>query len=273
MSHHGKLSKLLHSKDFPELKNTKKSEQHLKDLQLCMLRAQQGIWHQKKRAIIVFEGFDAAGKGGAIRRLVEALDPRGFRVHPIGPPEGDEQGKHYLYRFWQRLPAPGSIAIFDRSWYGRVLVEKVSEITPKKRLEAAYDEICQFEKLLMDDGIDIIKIFLAIDKKEQLKRFEERLTDPYKQWKITTADVKARGQWRDYVAATDEMLERTSKKQAPWHLVPANDKDYARIEVLKIVTQHLKNHQEWMDSQTRKAGVSSLEAALKGLGVKKESLR
>lgn len=273
MSARGKLSKLLHEKDFPQLKVNKKTDQQLKDLQLCMLRIQQGIWHRRKRAIIVFEGFDAAGKGGAIRRLVELLDPRGVRVHPIGPPSAVEQGKHYLYRFWEKLPAPGSIAVFDRSWYGRVLVEKVCELTEKKRLEAAYDEICQFEKLLTDDGIEIVKIFLAIDKKEQLKRFEERLTDPYKQWKITPDDVKARAQWKDYVTATDQMLEKTSKKSAPWHLVAANDKDYTRIEVLKIVTKHLKFHQEWMDSQTHKAGILSLEAAIKEMGLKKDSLR
>lgn len=273
MSHHGKLSKLLHDKDFPQLKDNKKTEDRLRDLQFQMLRIQQGIWHQKKRAIIVFEGFDAAGKGGSIRRLVEALDPRGFRVHPIGPPEGDDQQKHYLYRFWRRLPSPGTIAIFDRSWYGRVLVEKVNDLTPQKRIEAAYSEICAFEKMLADDGIEIIKIFLAIDKKEQLQRFEERLTDPYKQWKITEDDVKARAQWKDYVDAGDEMLERTSKKFSPWYLVPANDKDYTRIEVLKIVTKHLKLHQEWMDSQCQKEGVSSLEDALKNLGYKKDSLR
>ena len=272
MSQHGKLSKLLHDKDFPELKDSKKTEGRLRDLQFQMLRIQQGIWHQRKRAIIVFEGFDAAGKGGSIRRLVETLDPRGFRVHPIGPPEGDEQQKHYLYRFWQRLPSPGTIAIFDRSWYGRVLVEKVNELTPKKRIEAAYGEICEFERMLVDDGVEIVKIFLAIDKKEQLKRFEERLTDPYKQWKITEDDMKARSQWKDYVNAGDEMLERTSKKYSPWYLVPANDKDYARIEVLKIVTKHLKLHQEWMDSQCQKEGVSSLEEALKNLGYKKDSL-
>jgi polyphosphate kinase 2 (PPK2 family) len=273
VSQQGKLSKLLHTKDFPHLKNNKKNGDHLKDLQLRMLRIQQGIWHGKKRVMIAFEGFDAAGKGGSIRRLVETLDPRGYRVHPIGPPEGDEQEKHYLYRFWQRLPAPGTIAIFDRSWYGRVLVEKVCGLAPKKRLEAAYNEICEFEKMLIDDGIEIVKIFLAIDKREQLKRFEERLRDPYKQWKITPDDVKARAQWPEYVGAADEMFKRTSKKSAPWYLIPANDKDFTRIEVLKIATKHLKNHQEWMDIQSQKERISSLEAALEHLGLKKDSLR
>jgi len=273
LSHHGKISKLLHDKEFPHLKDNNKANQRLKDLQLCMLRIQQGMWHRKRRGIIVFEGFDAAGKGGSIRRLVEALDPRGYKVHPIGPPEGDEQEKHYLYRFWTSLPSPGTLAIFDRSWYGRVLVEKVANLTAKERVQEAYKEINQFEKMLTDDGIEIVKIFLAIDKREQLKRFEERLMDPYKQWKITPDDIKARAQWKEYVVAADEMLEKTDNKSAPWHLVAANDKDYTRIEVLKIVTKHLKLHQEWMDNLSQKAGVSSLEAALKLMGLKKDALR
>lgn len=272
MSHSGVVSKILDKDKFPHLKETKKNEQHLRDLQLAMLRIQQGIWHQKKRAIIVFEGFDAAGKGGAIRRLVEPLDPRGYRVHPIGPPEGDEQGKHYLYRFWQRLPAPGAIAIFDRSWYGRVLVEKVRRLTPKERIEDAYGEICQFEKMLVDDGVEIVKFFLTIDKEEQLKRFEERLNDPYKQWKLTSDDVEARSQWKDYVKAADEMIKRTSNV-VPWQVIAANDKDYTRIEVLRIANKELKIHREWMDSQSQKAQIQSLEAALKVMGLTKKSLK
>jgi polyphosphate kinase 2 (PPK2 family) len=259
----------LDERDFPHLKESKKSEQQLKDLQLKILRIQQGIWHQKKRAIILFEGFDASGKGGAIRRLVESLDPRGFRVHAIGPPEGDEQGKHYLYRFWNRLPAPGGIAIFDRSWYGRVLIEKVCKLAPKNRIEEAYGEICDFEKMLTADGIDLIKIFLAIDKDEQLRRFEERLNDPYKQWKITAEDVKAQGQWKEYVKAADEMFKKTSHKSGAWNLISANDKDYTRIETLKVVTKKLKGHQEWMDSLTQKTRMLSLASALEELGVNK----
>jgi polyphosphate kinase 2 (PPK2 family) len=256
-------------RDFPHLRGSKETDQHLKDLQLKILRIQQGIWHQKKRAIILFEGFDAAGKGGAIRRLVESLDPRGFRVHAIGPPEGDEQGKHYLYRFWTRLPSPGHIAIFDRSWYGRVLTEKVNRLAPKTRLEDAYGEICEFEKMLIADGVDFIKIFLAIDKDEQLKRFEERLKDPYKQWKITPDDVKAQSQWTEYVRAADEMFKRTSYKGGTWDLIPANDKDYARLEVLKVVTKSLKGHKAWIDSLSQKVTMLTLSSALKELGVKK----
>lgn len=272
MSGNGALSKLLKAKDFPTLKNGK-AEVKIKDLQLQILRIQQGIWHQKKRAIIVFEGFDAAGKGGAIRRLTEPLDPRGFRVHPIGPPEPLEQGKHYLYRFWEKLPEPGSIAIFDRSWYGRVLVEKVCDLTPKDRVADAYDEIKQFEKMLMDDGIDLVKIFLAIDKKEQLRRFEDRLKDPYKQWKISKDDVQARAQWNDYVKAADMMLDKTSYKRAPWNLIPANDKDHARVESLRVITKSLKINQDWMTRRIQKAVDLSLEMALDELGIKKESLK
>jgi polyphosphate kinase 2 (PPK2 family) len=267
------LSKLLKQKDFPNLKSDKKTDEELKTLQLQILRIQQGIWHQKKRAIIVFEGFDAAGKGGAIRRLTEPLDPRGFRVHPIGPPEGDEQQKHFLYRFWQKLPAPGSIAIFDRSWYGRVLVEKVDGLTPKNRIKDAYREIREFEQMLKDDGISLVKIFLAIDKDEQLARFEERLKDPYKQWKLTPDDVKSRANWNEYVKAADDMFEETSEKKNPWHIIAANDKDYTRIETLKVITKELKLNKKWMEEQIEKVAAKNLATALKELGLKKSSLK
>ncbi|WP_413288081.1 polyphosphate kinase 2 family protein [Bdellovibrio sp. HCB337] len=250
-----------------------RADTQIKDLQLQILRIQQGIWHQKKRAIIVFEGFDAAGKGGAIRRITEPLDPRGYQVHPIGAPEKIEHGKHYLYRFWTKLPAPGTIAIFDRSWYGRVLVEKVCGLAPKDRIQEAYEEICQFEEMLLADGIDLVKIFLAIDKKEQLKRFEDRLRDPYKQWKISEDDVKARAQWQDYVRATDLMLEKTSFKNSPWHLIPANDKDYARVESLNVIVKSLKTNRDWMTRKIQKAVDLSLEMALEELGLEKESLK
>jgi polyphosphate kinase 2 (PPK2 family) len=265
------LKKLLKEKKFPKLTSTE-AEKSVRQFQLDMLRIQQGIWHRKQRAIIVFEGFDAAGKGGAIRRLVETLDPRGYRVYPIGPPEKEEQAKHYLYRFWQKLPSPGAIAIFDRSWYGRVLVEKVDRLTPPARIKEAYDEICRFEKMLVDDGIEVIKIFLAIDKDEQLQRFQSRLQDPYKQWKITMDDVKAREKWDDYVDAAEEMFERTSTKNAKWHMVPANDKDYARVHVLKIVSDHLQFHSDWMEKKKQQTEILTLEKALHKLGVKKKSV-
>ncbi|HVK62049.1 MAG TPA: hypothetical protein VM432_10880 [Bdellovibrionales bacterium] len=258
------LSSLLAIKRFPEI-DEDVEQKALKLLQLKMLRIQQGIWHSKKRAIIVFEGFDAAGKGGVIRRLTEALDPRGLRVHPIGPPTDDEIGQPYLYRFWKNLPAPGTITIFDRSWYGRVLVERVEKLTPKKLWNAAYDEINEFESLLIRDGIDVVKIFLAIHSKEQLKRFEDRLKDPYKQWKLTSDDIEAHHKWPQYVKATDDLLERTSKKKVPWNLIPADSKAYARVQVLDTVTRSLSHHEKWMEDVAQQKKVSELSAALKKL--------
>jgi polyphosphate kinase 2 (PPK2 family) len=234
-----------------------------------MLRAQQGLWHGKKRAVIVFEGFDAAGKGGAIRRLTEDIDPRGVRVHPIGPPTEIELGEHYLQRFWEKLPSPGTIAIFDRSWYGRVLVEKVEKLTPAPRIKEAYREIREFETDLLDDGIELIKFFLAIDKDEQLKRFEDRLKDPYKQWKLTDSDVEARSKWNDYVEAADLMFEKTHTSRAPWYLVPANDKHYTRNEVLRLVTHRFGNYSRWMETKARKMEILTLKSALRALGHKK----
>ena len=266
MSHAPCLAKLLHKGDFPEA--PRDAEEEERKLRLKMLRTQQGIWHGKKRGIVVFEGFDASGKGGAIRRLVESIDPRGFHVHPIGPPLPDEQGKHYLYRFWARLPAPGTIAIFDRSWYGRVLVERVDELTPKARWKAGYKEIREFERMLLDDGVDLVKIFLAIDKREQLKRFEDRLKDPYKQWKLTDSDVEARKKWRQYVRAADDAFEETHSERAPWYLIPANDKRFARLEVLRVVTKQLGSHRQWMEDKALKMQTRGIKAALKELGRK-----
>ncbi len=256
-----KLLKSLDRGDFP--KASGKDDDHLRTLQLRMLRAQQGIWHSKSKAVIVFEGFDAAGKGGAIRRLTEVLDPRGAHVHPIGPPDCNEKGEHYLQRFWQRLPAAGSIAIFDRSWYGRVLVERVEKLTPTKRIKQAYDEINEFEKLLVNDGVALIKVFLAISKDEQLKRFSSRLDDPYKQWKLTADDVKARKHWDKYVQAANDAFQLCSDN--PWHLVPANDKEYARIEVLEIVTSKLKHHCSWIEDKAELGPQKALKKALKKL--------
>jgi len=232
-------------------------------LKLKFRSIQQGNWHQKKRIIIVFEGFDAAGKGGAIRRLVEPLDPRGVRVYSIAAPSKSEQGRHYLYRFWTKLPEPGTIAIFDRSWYGRVLVEKVDQLTDHKRLKAAYDEINEFEQMLVDDGIEVIKIFLAITKDEQLKRFEERLNNPYKQWKLTVDDLKARKKWNSYVDAADELLKKTNKVK--WHLIPANDKSFARREVLTVVTDSLKHCGKWMGKIAESKEFKSLKKEIKKL--------
>ena len=260
----GALSRLLAKSEFPVNGNSK-SDQLIKSLQLRMLRIQQGIWHSKRRAIVVFEGFDASGKGGTIRRLTEALDPRSFRVYPIGPPTPSEQGRHYLYRFWINLPEPGMIAFFDRSWYGRVLVERVEKLTPKDRWKDAYAEINEFEAMLVRDGIDLVKVFLAIHPLEQFKRFEARLRDPYKQWKLSKDDVEGHNRWDEYVTAADELLRRTNRKSSPWHLIPADSKDYARLQGLKIVTESLGHHGEWMEKQVAQKNLRELEVAMEHL--------
>ncbi|MBY4677625.1 polyphosphate kinase 2 family protein [Marinobacterium arenosum] len=212
----------------------------LKKWQKRMQRVQQAYYHQNRRAIIVFEGWDASGKGGAIRRLGERLDPRGYKVHPVGAPTEEEQGRHYLYRFQNRLPIPGTLSIFDRSWYGRVLVERIEGYANKRQWQRAYQEINEFERMLVDDGVRIIKLFLHIDSQEQLRRFQERLNNPYKRWKLTHEDIRNRARWADYETATDQMFAQTSTEQAPWRLISANHKWYARVAVLKTVTKALE---------------------------------
>lgn len=215
-------------------------ETRLDKLQNKMLAIQQTYFHEQRRAVLVFEGWDAAGKGGAIRRLIEKLDPRGFHVWPIGVPRPDEQGRHYLYRFWARLPVPGTVAIFDRSWYGRVLVERVEGLVRKPVWKRAYDEINEFERMLVDDGVRLVKIFLHISPEEQLKRFAERLSNPYKRWKLTEADIRDHRRWDDYVEAIEDMFDRTSTKAAPWNAIYGEKKWVTRIEVLKAVTAALE---------------------------------
>ena len=215
-------------------------EKRLKALQEEMLHIQQTYWHEKRRAVLVFEGWDAAGKGGAIRRITEQLDPRGFHVWPISAPTAAEQGKHYLWRFWQRLPEPGTFAIFDRSWYGRVLVERIEGFAKPKEWKRSYDEINEFERLLIDDGARIVKLFFHITEEEQLSRFRERLTNPYKRWKLTEEDLRNRARWDNYVGAAEDMFDKTSTLAVPWHAIAANSKWHARVASLEIITQALR---------------------------------
>jgi AMP-polyphosphate phosphotransferase len=204
-----------------------------------LLCVQQAYLAQGRRAIIVFEGMDAAGKGGTIKRLTENLDPRVCKVWPISAPNAIESGQHWLARFFARLPTRGTIAVFDRSWYGRVLVERVEGLIPKKDWRRAYDEILAFERMLVDDGAVIVKLFLHIDKDEQAKRFLERLTDPLKRWKINGRDFEARGFFKDYEKAAEIMIRRTSTEQAAWTLVPATYKWVARITCLEKIADTL----------------------------------
>ncbi|ADZ93041.1 polyphosphate kinase 2 family protein [Marinomonas mediterranea] len=227
------------SNDQFSLKGKSSYHKQLKTWQRSMFVLQQTYYHQHRRAIIVFQGWDASGKGGAIRRLTETLDPRGVKVHSIAAPTELEQGRHYLYRFQQRLPSPGIISIFDRSWYERVLVERVEGFASDYEWQRAYQEINEFERMLIDDGVRIVKVFMHIDQTEQLKRFRERFENPLKHWKLTVEDLRNRDRWSDYERATNDMFRFTSTTHAPWQLIPANKKWYARVSVLKAVCDAL----------------------------------
>jgi polyphosphate kinase 2 (PPK2 family) len=222
-----------------KLKDAATYERKLKALQLELLDIQQAYQRQGRRAIIALEGWDTAGKGGLIRRLSARLDPRTCQVWPIAAPTPAEQGRHYLYRFWRRLPPPGMLAVFDRSWYGRVLVERVEGLARKRDWRRAYDEINEFEGMLVDDGARLVKLFMHISPAEQLARFRERLSVPYKRWKLTEDDLRNRRHWPDYAKAIDEMFQRTSTAAAPWHGVPCEFKWYGRVECLKIICREL----------------------------------
>lgn len=190
--------------------------------------------------VIVYEGWDAAGKGGTIKRLTRALDPRGYEVVPVGPPTAEEKAHHYLWRFWRRIPKTGHITIFDRSWYGRVLVERVEGFCTQEEWERAYREINEFERQLAEFGTIIIKFWLHIDADEQLRRFQSRQSDPQKQWKITEEDWRNRAKWKHHELAVIEMLERTSTIYAPWTILEANCKLFARIKSLETVVERLE---------------------------------
>lgn len=238
----------------------------LKKLQLQMLRIQQGIYHKKERLIIAMEGVDASGKGGVIRRITENLDPRSFHVYPIGVPSPEEQGKHYLYRFWTKLPSRGMISLFDRTWYGRVLAERVEELIPEASWRRAYQEINEFERQLTDDGIILIKILLKISKQEQLKRFEARLNDPYKQWKITEADINNRAKWSLYTAAQKEMIKETTTPSCPWNVIETDNKEEARQKVLEVITQRCAPIERWMEEKSHILNTEEIKKALEKLG-------
>ncbi len=197
------------------------------------------VYRKKRPVIVLLEGPDASGKGGAIRRMTNHLDPRGYVVWPIGPPHGDDRERHYLFRFWRRVPQDGQIAIFDRSWYGRVLVERVEGFCTEGAWKRGYAEINQFERLLVEHGTIIIKFYLHFSKEEQLRRFKARQTTSYKSWKLTDEDWRNRGKWEDYAGAAEDMLLKTSTFRAPWVVVEAEDKCHGRIKCLQTVVDRL----------------------------------
>jgi polyphosphate kinase 2 (PPK2 family) len=197
------------------------------------------VYIQQRPVCIVFEGWDAAGKGGAIRRITEKIDPRGYVVYPIAAPKGDDATHHYLWRFWNRLPEKGQIAIFDRSWYGRVMVERIEGFCHEDEWKRAYREINQFERQLVDFGMILFKFWIHISKDEQLRRFESRSGDKLRSWKLTEEDWRNREKWDLYEEAVNEMLLKTSTFTAPWTVVEGNSKGYARVKVLKTLVDKL----------------------------------
>jgi AMP-polyphosphate phosphotransferase len=223
---------------FPEM-SIAHYEQRLKSLQNKLQMVQQAYLGTAERAVIVLEGWDTAGKGGVVRRLAWALDPRGFKVYPISAPSSREKAQHYLQRFWERLPQRGEIVVFDRSWYGRVLVERVEQLATRHDWKRAYREINEFERTLVADGIRLVKIFLHITPDEQISRFKDRLANPRKRWKLSYEDFRNREHWKDYEIAVEDMVARTSTTRCRWYLVPANNKPFARLSALSILAEHL----------------------------------
>ena len=222
-----------------QLPDKKTYERRLDAAQAAMLAVEQDFRVSGRRGIVMFEGWDAGGKGGAIQRLTATLDPRWVRVWAIGVPTPEEQGRHYLFRFWDKLPPPGHIAVFDRSWYGRVLVERVEGLIPKEAWQRAYGEINEFEQMLVDDGIRLVKIFLHVSAEEQLKRLGERIVDPLKHWKIEADDIRNFHRRADYLEAIDDIFARTSTKTARWHAIAGERKWFARVAAIETAVKVL----------------------------------
>jgi polyphosphate:AMP phosphotransferase len=215
-------------------------EEQLAALEERLFQLEHRLYTAQIPAVIVYEGWDAAGKGGNIRRLTRGLDPRGYEVIPVGVPTAEELAHHYLWRFWRQTPKAGHIAIFDRSWYGRVLVERVEGLCPEPEWRRAFTEINEFEHQLVDFGTVVAKFWLHIDQEEQLRRFQDRRGNAHKQWKITEEDWRNREKWDQYSVAVVEMLERTSTTYAPWTILEANCKLYARVKALRTVADALE---------------------------------
>lgn len=231
------LSQAEHGKAKTYFSSKADYENQLKALQGRFLGLQRRIHGQRQKLVILFEGPDAAGKGGVIKRLTEYLDPRGVNVHSIGKPNVVEIDQHYMQRFFSRLPEPGVISVFDRSWYGRVLVERVEELCPPRDWKRAYDELNAFEKMLVSDRVLVLKYILDLSYDEQKNRFEERRSNPLKSWKLTDEDLRNRRKWSSYESAYRDVLKRTSTEIAPWTVVPADSKWFARVAVLGDVVE------------------------------------
>jgi polyphosphate kinase 2 (PPK2 family) len=229
--------------DTIDLDKTLTKEEYIKDLtryQVALLPLGYQVYVQQRPVILVYEGWDAGGKGGNIKRVTEKLDPRGYMVHPISAPSGEDKTHHYLWRFWRRLPERGQIAIFDRSWYGRVMVERIEGFCSEEEWKRAYREINHFERQLADFGTILFKFWIHISQEEQMQRFNDREKTAYKAWKLTDEDWRNREKWGSYEEAVNDMLLKTSTLTAPWTVVEGNCKWYARTKVLKTLVDGLK---------------------------------
>ena len=218
----------------------KEYKKELDRLQARLGELHNTIYRKKIPVILCYEGWDAAGKGGNIRRVARPLDPRGFDVIPIASPEPHELNRQYLWRFWTRLPRSGHICIFDRTWYGRVMVERLEGFCKEDDWKRAFNEINEFERQLTDWGAVVLKFWIQIDQDTQLARFTDRQNTPEKQWKLTEEDWRNREKWPQYEEAINEMLQKTSTENAPWFIIESNDKKYARIKTLKIIIKALE---------------------------------
>lgn len=212
----------------------------LAELQERLGRIQAAHITHGQRSVIMFEGWDAAGKGGIITRLTAPLDPRYFEVWPIGAPSDEEKARHFLWRFWKRLPGNRELSIFDRSWYGRVLVERVEGFASESEWRKGYDEINEFEAQLTGSSTHLVKLFVHITQDEQDERFADRLNDPWKRWKTGPEDYRNRSKRKDYLAAMDEMFAQTNTRWAPWKVIDGNNKKAARIAALTHIADTLE---------------------------------
>ena len=212
----------------------------LPDLQRRLYDLEKACWDHDIPSIILFEGWDAAGKGSTIASLAERLDPRGYKLYKIQAPRTYEKMRPWLWRFWMKTPNRGEMALFDESWYGRVLVERVEKLTPKKEWRKAYRDISEFERMLADDGTAIVKFWLHISKKEQRRRFRAIEKDPLESWRVTKEDWRRHREYEEYLLAAEEMFERTESEWGPWTIVEATNRWYARRKVFEVLIRSLE---------------------------------
>jgi polyphosphate:AMP phosphotransferase len=231
---------VLNSLDMSQSVDKKDYHRQLKQYQARLNMLSRQALKKKVSTILVLEGPDAGGKGGAVRRVTAALDARNFQVIPIAAPSDEEKARHYLWRFWRHLSRSGRVTIFDRSWYGRVLVERVENLASEQEWKRAYAEINDFEEQLIEHGMVLVKYWLHITSEEQLARFKAREETPHKRWKITEEDWRNRERWADYDRAVNDMVQQTSTQHAPWTLVEGNDKRFARVKVIRTLCERLE---------------------------------